>query len=59
MAGVTYWILSRDTGQPEHPGKFGDYLPVWDFDIDLRRRRRAGKVLIEVASNAAAVSPAE
>jgi hypothetical protein len=35
MAWITYWLLHTDTHHPEHPGKFLDYAPAWDFEINL------------------------
>ena len=34
---VAYFVLSHDTGRADRPGKFRDYLPMWDFEFDLHR----------------------
>src|SRR5215469_7361861 len=34
-AALIYYGLSVDTRDPQRPGKLGDYLPVWDFEIDV------------------------
>jgi hypothetical protein len=34
MMGVTWLILTRDTGHPDHPGKIGDYVPHTDFAVE-------------------------
>jgi hypothetical protein len=43
MAVVIWLILTRDTGNPEHPGKVGDYVPNTDFVVDIER----GKTKLE------------
>jgi hypothetical protein len=40
MMAVLYFILSSDTGHPEHPGKYRDYAPAWDFDFDVHTEGR-------------------
>ena len=37
MIGVIWLILTRDTGNPDHPGKIGDYIPHTDFLVDIER----------------------
>jgi len=46
MVGVVYFILSLD--DPDRPGKIADYVPLWDFEIDIRR----GGTEIDVAIDA-------
>jgi hypothetical protein len=35
MMGVTWLILTRDTGNPDRPGKIGDYVPHTDFAVNI------------------------
>jgi hypothetical protein len=35
MAVVLWWLLEKPTTHPDHPGKFRDYIDVWDFDFNL------------------------
>jgi len=36
MAAITYLVLMADSTAPGKPGKFRDYLPVYDFAFDIR-----------------------
>jgi hypothetical protein len=35
MTAVIWLILTADTGNPQHPGKVGDYVSHTDFDVDI------------------------
>ena len=35
MMGVVWRILATETNDPEHPGKFADYIGNTTFDVDL------------------------
>ena len=35
MMGVVWRILETETNDPEHPGKFADYIGNTTFDVDL------------------------
>jgi hypothetical protein len=35
MAWIIYCLLQTDTQNPEHPGKYRDYVFAWDFSFDL------------------------
>jgi len=50
MVGVVYFILSLD--DPDRPGKIADYVPLWDFEIDIRR----GGTEIDVAMTLCALA---
>jgi hypothetical protein len=50
MMGVIWLILTRDTGNPEHPGKVGDYVPNTDFVVDIERGKTKVKFNIQAAS---------
>jgi len=47
---LAYFVLSLDTRDPQRPGKFTDYLPVWDFEIDIGRGTR-GRLDISFAAS--------
>jgi len=36
MVAIIYFIAMQPTTHPDHPGVFRDYLPMWDFEFDLR-----------------------
>jgi hypothetical protein len=46
MLGAVYFILSLD--EPNRPGKIANYVPVWDFDIDIRRGHGGIEAVIDV-----------
>lgn len=48
LMGIMYFILSRDTGDPRHAGKYRDYAGVAEFDFDLRIQGR--EVRVELTS---------
>jgi hypothetical protein len=33
---VLSYLLSRPTTHPQHPGRFRDYISVWDFSFDIK-----------------------
>jgi hypothetical protein len=35
MMAILYFLFSRDTGHPDHPGKYRDYAAAWDFEFDI------------------------
>jgi hypothetical protein len=37
MMALTYFALWLDTGDALRPGQFRDYLPLRDYEIDVRR----------------------
>jgi hypothetical protein len=36
MMIVTWGLVTMPTKNPDHPGVFGDYLGLWDFDFDIQ-----------------------
>ena len=36
MMIVTWGLVTMPTKNPDHPGVFGDYLELWDFDFDIQ-----------------------
>jgi hypothetical protein len=36
MAAIIYCITMRPMTHPDYPGVLRDYLPMWDFEFDLR-----------------------
>lgn len=32
---LLYYILNHETHDPEHPGRFRDYIDGWNMDFDL------------------------
>lgn len=44
---IVYFLLQQDTRTVARPGKIRDYLPVWSFEADLRRRPDGG-ISIEI-----------
>jgi hypothetical protein len=46
---ITYLVLSLDSGQPAHPGAIRDYLPVYDFDVELHHKG-SGRFKFSVAA---------
>ena len=49
LMGIMHFILSRDTGDRQHPGKYQDYAGVSDFDFDLRIQGRQVRVELKAA----------
>ena len=49
MMTIVWWILSQESSNPDHPGKFRPHLPEWDFSFDLRISRAAGRVNVSLA----------
>ena len=39
VMAIAWYVLSRDTGNADHPGRFADYIGAWDFDFDLAPTR--------------------
>jgi hypothetical protein len=33
---MTHFLLNLPTGNPEHPGRYRDYLPAWQFFFDIQ-----------------------
>jgi len=42
--GIMFFILSRDTKDPRHAGKYRDYAGASDFEFDLRIHGREVRV---------------
>jgi hypothetical protein len=36
MMVVTWGLLTMPTKHPDHPGVFGDYIELWNFDFDIK-----------------------
>jgi hypothetical protein len=49
LMGIMHFILSRDTGDKHHPGKYRDYAGVSDFDFDLLVQGREVRVQLKAA----------
>jgi hypothetical protein len=49
LMGIVYFILSRDTRESRHAGKYRDYAGVSDFDFDLRIHGREVRVELTAA----------
>ena len=37
MAVMVYFVAQAESDHPDHPGRIGDYLEVWDFTADIMR----------------------
>ena len=35
MMAAVYFLLNQPTHHPDHPGRYRDYLPAWDFDFNI------------------------
>ncbi len=35
MMTLTWLVLTMPTQHPDHPGRFGDYITMWNFDFDV------------------------
>ena len=44
LMGIMYFILSRETSDPRHAGKYRDYAGVSKFEFDLRVHAREVRV---------------
>jgi hypothetical protein len=44
LMGIMYFILSRDTREPRHAGKYRDYAGASDFEFDLQIHGREIRV---------------
>ena len=49
LMGIMYFILSRETGDPRHAGKYRDYAGASDFDFDLQVHGREARVRLKSA----------
>ena len=47
--GIMYFILSRDTREPRHPGKYRDYASASEFEFDLQIHAREVRVELTAA----------
>ena len=47
--GIMFFILSRDTKDPRHAGKYRDYAGASDFEFDLRIHGREVRVELTAA----------
>ncbi len=50
LMGIMYFILSRETKDPDHAGKYRDYAGVSDFEFDLQVQGREVRVDLTDAS---------
>jgi hypothetical protein len=51
MMAIIWFILQRDTGSADHPGKIGAYAAMTDFDVDLHIDGREIQVIATATSN--------
>lgn len=35
MVCVIYWLLEKPTNQPGRPGRWRDYIELWDFNFEI------------------------
>lgn len=35
MLFVMWWLLWMPTSHPHHPGRYRDYIELWDFNFDI------------------------
>jgi hypothetical protein len=49
LMGIMYFILSRETDDPRHAGKYRDYAGASDFDFDLQVHGREVRVRLKSA----------
>ena len=50
LMGIMYFILSRDTKDPRHAGKYRDYAGASDFEFDLQVQGRDVRVELTAAA---------
>jgi hypothetical protein len=50
MPILVWMLLSKPTGNPDHPGIFRDYIEVWDFDFDICEGSDAKRIRVGVAA---------
>jgi len=50
LMGIMYFILSRDTKDPRHAGKYRDYAGVSEFEFDLQIHGREVRVELTAAA---------
>lgn len=50
LMGIMYFILSRETGDPRHAGKYRDYAGASEFEFDLRVQGREVRVDMTAAA---------
>jgi hypothetical protein len=50
LMGIMYFILSRETKDPDHAGKYRDYAGVSDFEFDLKIQGREVRVDLTAGS---------
>jgi hypothetical protein len=48
MMMVVSWLLSMQSPHPEHPGRIGDYIEAWDFDMDIRADESERKFTVDI-----------
>jgi hypothetical protein len=49
LMGIMYFILSRDTREPRHAGKYRDYAGASEFEFDLQIHAREVRVELTAA----------
>lgn len=50
LMGIMYFILSRETENPRHAGKYRDYAGVSEFEFDLQIHGREVRVELTAAA---------
>ena len=50
LMGIMYFILSRETKDPRHAGKYRDYAGVSEFEFDLQIHGREVRVELTAAA---------
>jgi hypothetical protein len=50
MPIMTWMLLSKPTGHPDHPGIYRDYVGMWDFDFDVSRGSDPKRIRVAVAA---------
>jgi hypothetical protein len=50
MPILVWMLLSKPTGNPDHPGIFRDYIEAWDFDFDICDGSDAKRIRVAVAA---------
>jgi hypothetical protein len=50
LIGIMYFILSRETNDPRHAGKYRDYAAASEFEFDLQIHGRKVRVALTAAA---------
>jgi len=51
LLALTYFVLNLQTHQAERPGRIRDYIPLYDFDVDVRCNVAAKSFSVDVRAS--------